>query len=62
LDFNSIVDDLHTQAGSKNVIELHGNIFRVNTESTWLSKSADFSLKGPASDILPKICNLLKSG
>ena len=23
------VDDLHIQAGSKNVIELHGNIFRV---------------------------------
>ena len=142
------VDNLHNQAGSKNIIELHGNIFRIscincgyndnynvimgvpprcpkcgnvlkpgvvlfgeslpqkdwtkaieiasscdimfvigtslnvspvntlpsyakennaviieiNPELTWLSESADFSLKGSASDVLPKIHDLLKCG
>ncbi len=35
-------------------------LVEINPESTWLSKSADFSLKGSASDILPKIADILK--
>jgi NAD-dependent deacetylase len=36
-------------------------IIEINPELTWLSKSVDFSLKGSASDILPKIYDSLKS-
>ncbi len=51
----SPVNILPSHAKNNNAI-----IIEINPESTWLSKFVDFSLKGSASDILPKISALLK--
>lgn len=51
----SPVNTLPSYAKNNNAI-----IIEINPESTWLSKFVDFSLKGSASDILPKISDLLK--
>ncbi|MER5175319.1 MAG: NAD-dependent deacylase [Candidatus Nitrosocosmicus sp.] len=51
----SPANSLPTYAKDNNAV-----LVEVNPETTWLSKSMDFSLKGSAVDILPKIFNLLR--
>jgi NAD-dependent deacetylase len=51
------IDGLHEKAGSKNIIELHGNILKV--ECT-VCKFKD-KIKGKIEEPLPPICNMCKN-